>query len=687
MQLTENTILAELKANGNLPSPTGVALTILDLTRNPDTSTEDMATVLQADPALTGQILKFANSASASSRESATSINDALVRLGMATIRQLCLGFSILSNARSGPCSEFDYKTYWTRSLAMGVSCQVLSKKIKAVSPDEGFTCGLLSGIGQLALASVYPKQYDQILDDWDKCICEDVEISETKCLLDLENKALNIDNNAVASLLFEDWGLPAHYGEGLKKHQTTPLNSADSMVGNQSREMKLARVLNIAAQASDICLETGPKRHRMVLDYMAIASVVGISDEIWMGMFDEILEEWDRMGAILDVVTSNVPSMENLISRAECFKGTIPPRKRKKGKGKSSLLTTDSTGLDPVPLEMPETTLANRPVTSKTDKPTSTGLTILVATDSPVDMRILEKKLTAAGHNLHLAKDGREALNSALQNRPQLILTDWRMPEIDGLELCSTLRQSKQVGNIYTIIMTAQAGNDELIEAFEAGIDDYLIKPLNYRVMNARLQAAKRLIDLQEQAATAQEEIRRTMSELGIANRKLLQMALEDTLTKLPNRRAGLDQLSKEWSRSTRTNEPMLVMILDIDFFKKVNDTYGHDAGDVVLQKTALAMQDTMRTSDTVCRYGGEEFLVICPGADVEVAKEMGDRLRKAVQNNHIATPEYKGSITVSIGVCVRNSEHTSYADMIKSADEALYAAKEAGRNLVCIT
>ncbi len=162
--------------------------------------------------------------------------------------------------------------------------------------------------------------------------------------------------------------------------------------------------------------------------------------------------------------------------------------------------------------------------------------------------------------------------------------------------------------------------------------------------------------------------------------------MALEDTLTKLPNRRAGLDQLTKAWSRSTRTKEPMLVMIMDIDFFKNVNDTYGHDAGDIVLQKTAAVMNDTMRTSDIVCRYGGEEFLVVCPGADLEVAKEMGDRLRKAVQDNKIDTEGFKGGITVSIGVCVRNDQHTSYNELIQMADEALYAAKEAGRNLVCI-
>lgn len=164
LKLTEQSILTELKASGNLPSPTGVALTILDLTRDPDTSTEDMAMVLHGDPALTGQILKYANSALAGSREEISSINDALVRLGMGLVRQLCLGFSVLSNARGGPCPAFDYNRYWRRSLALAVACQAVAPRLSNINPDEAFTCGLLSHIGTLALASVYPQEYAEVL-------------------------------------------------------------------------------------------------------------------------------------------------------------------------------------------------------------------------------------------------------------------------------------------------------------------------------------------------------------------------------------------------------------------------------------------------------------------------------------------------------------------------------------------
>ena len=201
-----------------------------------------------------------------------------------------------------------------------------------------------------------------------------------------------------------------------------------------------------------------------------------------------------------------------------------------------------------------------------------------------------------------------------------------------------------------------------------------------------ARLRAAERVIRLQERAEHDRDQIRRIAADLSVANRKLKHMALFDALTGLPNRRYAMERLAKEWQRAERQELPLLCMILDIDHFKKVNDTYGHDIGDVVLRETARVMKDCLRASDEVCRFGGEEFLAICPDADIAVAHELGDRLREAVARNHIDVPGYQGSITVSVGVASYSSELASTAELLKLADEALYAAKEAGRNKVCI-
>lgn len=663
MELTQNSIIQEIKTSGRLPSPTGVALTILDLTRDPNTSTKDMAKVLVGDPSLTGQLLKYANSADRGTRQEITNINDALVRLGMSSVRQLCLGFSVLSNARTGACVAFDYKKYWTHSLAMAVSCQALCRLIGAASPDEGFTCGLLGRIGHLALASVYPEHYTRILKEW--------EHGPDGRLLEIESRELSINHNEVSATLFEDWGLPKSYRMAVELQEEQEWGEMPTGRSGRDRAYQLGRILSISILAANIVMEDGPERHPLVLEFMKVGEELGFQEETWKSLYDEILDNWSHLGRLLNIVTSNVPSMDTLMRQAKEYKEVIKNRPRTK--------TTTSRNAPSV-LEVP----AKDEDLDLIDPKVS--LNILVASDSPVDRRILEKKLGAAGHRVFFAENGRQGLELTLQESPQLILTDWKMPEMDGLEMSRCLRQSRQANSTYIIIMTAQEGSNELVEAFDAGIDDYVTKPINHRIMAARLKAAMRLVALQEQAARDREEVRQTMIEMGILNRMLHTMALEDQLTKLPNRRSGLDHLDKEWARTTRANESLLVMIMDIDHFKAVNDTYGHDAGDIVLQRTAAAMQNCMRDSDVVCRFGGEEFLVICPGADIEVAKMVGDRLRKAIQNNKIDTPEFQGNVTISIGVAARSADHDSPKDLIKEADEALYAAKEAGRNLVCI-
>jgi two-component system cell cycle response regulator len=673
--LADNDILSELADSGRLPSPTGVALTILEISRNPDSSTEDMATVLQGDPALSGQILKFANSADSGSRCEITNLNDALVRMGMAATRQLCLGFSVLSSARSGPCPSFDYQHYWAHSLGMAVSAQAISKRLRSVSPDEAFTCGLLCGIGQLALASVYPYKYDEVLRKW-------VEKPSTE-LKDLEKNVLSIDHGRVSAVLMKDWGLPEYFSQAAEQYEAVDASQALEGAVGKGPGQKLAILLHFAQLAADICLENGPQRHQLVLEFMQLGKTWGYSDGDWITMYDEILTEWGRMGRVLNILTSNVPSMEDLINRANSYRGVVPER-RKWPQSLRPGVKLDEPGeapaeageeLDPAELNVParmEDSLGK--------------LHILVASDSPVDRRILEKKLAAQGHTLTMAEDGKEALEKALETRPQLIITDWMMPEMDGLELSRTLRLSKQAAGTYIIIMTAQEGNEQLVEAFAHGIDDYVTKPINHPVLTARMRAASRIIEIQEAHEETQEELRQTLAELSIVNRQNEHMAMVDQLTDLPNRRAGLDRLDQEWARSLRSGESLLCMVMDIDHFKRVNDDYGHDAGDIVLQETAAVMKATMRDSDTVCRFGGEEFLVICPGADVEVAKMVADRIRQRIEQNHIQCPEFNGNVTISIGVAVKTDEHESAKDMIKDADEALYAAKEAGRNLVCI-
>lgn len=691
MSLTDNSILAELKASGNLPSPTGIALTILEMARDPLISTDELANVLKGDPALTGQILKYANSADSGARVHVIALRDALMRLGLAQVRHLCLSFSILANARSGPCAAFDYERYWTRSLAMAVSCQSISRLVRSLNPDEGFTCGLLAHIGRLAMASVYPDDYAQILARWNHGTPED--------LATLEKAVTGLTHTDAAAAILEDWRLPPHVIAAARCQEDGSWITGAAVPPSPDRGRQLGRVLHAAGLAADICVETGPRRHLMVLGFLKAGLSLGFEEMPWISMYDEILAEWERMGGVLDIVTSHVPSLETLVLKARAqgeviddraaARGAVPPQpalpvtRLPRASGPAVIAATTSAGAAAItPAAAPAQDAVGAPAETAPDP----GLDILIATDSAIEMTVLTRKLEQLGHRITCATDGRQALEVALKTAPQLILSDWMLPKLDGLELCRMLRSSPQTQGVYFIINTSNDTGAELVEGFEAGINDYVVKPLNHRILAARLRGASQVIRLREQSLRDREEMRRQLSHINKLNRKLESLAMEDQLTGLPNRRAGLEFLDETWSRATRTGEPMLVMLLDIDHFKKVNDTWGHDAGDIVLQRTATAMRGAVRDYDKVSRYGGEEFLVVCPGADVQFAHDIGNRIRESVEKNRIESPVFTGSVTISIGVSVRGPEHQSTRELLREADEALYAAKDAGRNKVCI-
>lgn len=693
MSLTDNSILAELKASGNLPSPTGIALTILEMARDPTVSTDDLANVLQGDPALTGQVLKYANSAGSGSRVQVIALRDALLRLGMAQVQQLCLGFSILANARSGPCAVFDYERYWMRSLAMAVSCQSISRLVRSLNPDEGFTCGLLAHIGRLAMASVYPTEYASILERWNHGSLAD--------LSRLEKSTVGLTHIDAAGAILEDWRLPPHVVTAARYQEDGAWVTGTAAEPAPDRGRQLARVLHAASLSADICVETGPRRHLMVLDFLKAGLSLGFAEDPWIAAYDDILTEWARMGGVLDIVTSHVPSLVSLVQRARTQGEVIDDRPRaRSGEAKSRPVSASPaaaaactasavavTSGGPTPVRQPAAGDTDQaPTTAAVDDPATEGLDILIATDSAIEMKILSHKLRTLGHRVTGATDGREALEAALKTAPQLILSDWMLPKLDGLELCRLLRMSPQTQGVYFIINTSNDTGDDLIAGFDAGINDYVTKPINHRILAARLRGATQVIRLREQSLRDREAMRKQISQINVLNRKLDTLAMEDQLTGLPNRRAGLEFLDEQWARATRTGEPMLVMMMDIDHFKKVNDTFGHDGGDVVLQRTASAMRSAVRDYDKVSRYGGEEFLVVCPGADLKVAFDVGNRIRLAIERNRIETDVFTGSVTISIGVSVRHAGHKSTRDMLHDADEALYAAKGAGRNKVCI-
>jgi diguanylate cyclase (GGDEF)-like protein len=201
-----------------------------------------------------------------------------------------------------------------------------------------------------------------------------------------------------------------------------------------------------------------------------------------------------------------------------------------------------------------------------------------------------------------------------------------------------------------------------------------------------ARLRAGERVVSLQSEVESDREEIRRFAAELAMTNRRLQDAALLDPLTGIPNRRYAMDRIQQEWAAAERGARPLACMLIDVDHFKRINDTHGHDVGDLVLQRVADTLKHGARTHDVICRIGGEEFLVICPDTDASAAGQCAERLRQAVGAMRIALGSTTLTLTISIGVAAMDAGMSSPDSMIKASDQAVYAAKQAGRNRICV-
>lgn len=299
----------------------------------------------------------------------------------------------------------------------------------------------------------------------------------------------------------------------------------------------------------------------------------------------------------------------------------------------------------------------------------------ILIVEDDPVSRMLLEKTLVKAGYEVAAVTNGREALESFSKKFFPIVLTDWMMPEMDGLQLCRAIRKNISTGYVFIFMLTARGSTDDMVAALEAGADDYLTKPFNRAELIARLKTATRILELEKSLKDANEEIRI--------------LSITDTLTKCYNRTYMDEQLPKELKRAVRYHHPISLVMLDIDHFKKVNDTYGHQAGDEVLKELVKSINKLIRSDvDWVARYGGEEFLVVFPETNFERAAVLVERLRRAISQKTIQIKEEEIRITASFGVSGFTSstslKEISYEAMISLADKSLYQAKREGRNRV---
>jgi len=298
-------------------------------------------------------------------------------------------------------------------------------------------------------------------------------------------------------------------------------------------------------------------------------------------------------------------------------------------------------------------------------------ALRILLAEDSAIYRRLIEDEFQEWGFEYLLAKDGKEAWK--LLNTPQaprIALLDWVLPDIDGTEICRRLRQRPKEGSYtYIILLTAKSKRQEMLEAMQAGADDFLAKPFDPPELKARLLVGKRIVELQE--------------KLIATNHALQFAACHDFLTGVWNRAEILNFLTRELARARRDRTPIGIVLADVDHFKKVNDKLGHDSGDAVLKKVAECLTSSLRVYDGVGRYGGEEFLMVIPGCDIDITLRRANQIRESVAATAIPTVSGPTSVTVSMGVVVADAS-SDVEQLVRRADLAMYHAKHNGRNRV---
>jgi diguanylate cyclase (GGDEF)-like protein len=306
--------------------------------------------------------------------------------------------------------------------------------------------------------------------------------------------------------------------------------------------------------------------------------------------------------------------------------------------------------------------------------------MNVLIAEDDPASRHILQRIIGSLGHRVAAAANGREAWEQLQAGEFSFVITDWMMPEWDGLELCRRIRSCARPDYVYIIIQTSRSGQEDLLTGMDAGADDFIVKPVDRRELQVRMRAAERLLRLQR-------ELRDKNDQLELINARLRRLSRLDPLTGLGNRLAFEERITEFHHRALRYGSGYAVILCDADHFKAYNDTEGHLAGDEVLRRISAALTGCLRSSDGAFRYGGEEIVILLPEQGLTEARRIAERLRSAVESLAIVRRDGSGrAVTISCGVAAfsADSQAGDWEAVIEQADQALYRAKAMGRNRV---
>lgn len=646
----------QLRASGELPSPRGVALAIIRLNQQEEVSIAELARVIAGDPAFVGRLIKAANGLIGYNRRPVVSVSEALMVLGLPAVRSMALGFSLLSDYRSGGCREFDYDLYWSSSLALALGMQAFAQRTRAAAADEMFSLGLLLRVGELALATLYPEAYGRVLvDARERPACS---------VLELERAAFAMTHVELGAAMLTDWGLPPVFVELVACSQDG--QPADGEAGG--RQQMLRRSLAAARRFAELCVARESLRPMLLRQLLDEGERLGVARETIYADCKHMYALWGEWGQLLQLALSSSGDFPDLSPN-----DAIDPD----GEGQPACASA--------------ATLAAAPVAASTRQPVDDRERVerfmirALVVDPDARMRgVVAEFLRAEGHEVFEADCCSRLLEHALELQPQMVVASCATGEEPGLATVRALRKIRIGEPIYLLLATQVDDEQGLLDAFEAGVDDVVVCAAGSRVLVARVRAGLRELKLRRDLERDREEIRRFASELAVSNWRLKEAALTDMLTGFRNRRYAIDRIEQEWAQAERTGRPLSCMVIDLDGLKEVNDAFGHDGGDAALCAAAKALRRELRGNDVICRVGGDEFLAICPGSGLDAALACAERLRRAVGAVALEIDGRPVTLSVSIGVAEKTRDVPDSDALLKLADQGAYRAKHEGRNAV---
>jgi diguanylate cyclase (GGDEF) domain len=602
---------------GNCPSPSQSTLALMELLQKENASLDEAARLIRLDPILVAKTIKLANSPIYRPTRPIVSLDEALMRIGLQVVVRMALGLALI-NGKFSSTPGFDLNHFWLASLLRAIAMQALAKEMGNWPAGEIFIFGLLSEIGSLMMVCTAPEK-STIFSN------EVLSFAEQKIL---EKNEFGFSRHDLTAALMRQWRLPETMIMAIENcNSGADFDLEHASNSAPDRLQTLIHILGAGRSITKWAMSPASERSLEVLQENIQSWWMNTPH--FVAMIHHVLSEWADIAEIFELPQSP-PGLDNL----ESIRNTL--------------------------------------MRSRDDQEDIRNKPLLLVDDQAGDRALLQRTLEPAGYQTLQASSADEAFTVIYKNSPRIILLDWVMPEINGLDLCRRLR--REFGpRLYIIILTAHYNQSYAVEALEAGANDYLSKPISRSVLLAKLVVAQQIVEFIS-------SLESNCEKLIHQNNSLQSMAMKDALTGLANRRGADEFLNQHWSNALRSQSILSCIMIDIDYFKQINDQYGHDQGDLVLEALGKLLLETSRIGDLTARVGGEEFMIICLQCQLADAAALAERIR----NKAMSLSDKLPPITISAGVAELSENMSNRETLLRAADQALLAAKRKGRNQV---